>query len=112
LRPICRTLSASPVEIAQVDVTLDVLFVHAGDIHKGEYKTERPWSVYSELPRDLPRAREYWLVFRYTRQGVPDDQVAETLGREDRHLHVRAGKFCPARQRSGAPLLCNRGIWV
>jgi hypothetical protein len=82
----------SPVEIAQVNVTLDVLFVHAGDIHKGEYKTEPVWSVYSELPRDLPRAREYWLVFRYTRQGVPDDQVAETLGRKIARLSEEAGR--------------------
>jgi uncharacterized protein DUF3142 len=89
---------ASPVEVAEMSQTLDVLFVHAGDIRAPEYKNNpREGFVYGDLPRDLPLAREYWLVFRYARQGVPDLHVAAMLGEEasrlaeaarQRHLRV------------------------
>lgn len=50
---------------------LDVLFVQVGTI-RGE-------QVYAEWPKDLPDAQEYWMVYRYDRQAVPDSEVATML---------------------------------
>lgn len=58
--------------------------------------TER-WFAYGTLPRELPPARDNWLVYRYERQGVPDIQVAPAVAAEitrlqadarERHLNV------------------------
>src|SRR5580704_1168426 len=53
---------------------LDVLYVQAGTIlqEKRQYFDGR-------LPDDLPEAHEYWLVFRFERQGVPGPQAAPIL---------------------------------
>src|SRR5437763_521648 len=59
---------------------LDVLFVHAGTIQRetAPFYVKRAanpselWHVYGELPDHLPPARQYWLVFRFEQQGVPD----------------------------------------
>jgi hypothetical protein len=59
-----------------------VLFVHAGTIRDAAapyaalYAISRtrppgPWHVDGLLPKDLPSARDYWLVFRCDRQTVP-----------------------------------------
>jgi len=63
--------------------TLDVLYLHAGTIRKeiGQYARE-PWSIDGEFPDQLPAAREYWLVFRYERQQVPDLAAAPILARQ------------------------------
>ena len=73
---------------------VDVIYAHAGTIEEedprfpfalrtGE-KHER-WRVYGFLPDRLPAAREYWLVFRCERQGVPDafaaSEVADAVTR-------------------------------
>jgi hypothetical protein len=43
------------------------------------------WFAYGSLPDQLPAAREYWVVFRYERQGVPDaaavPMLAQTVAR-------------------------------
>jgi Protein of unknown function (DUF3142) len=88
------TQNASPVG------TLDVLFAQTGTIFQstlGNVGT-RSWSVVDGyLPEELPPAREYWLVFRFDHQGVPDLKAAPVLGatvfrlRESarkRHLNV------------------------
>ncbi|MEO8660572.1 MAG: DUF3142 domain-containing protein [Bryobacteraceae bacterium] len=71
---------------------LDIVYVQVGTIEK---QTE--WRVYSSLPQELPPAREYWLVYRYTNQGVPDSQAASRLAADitrrqaaarDGHLNV------------------------
>ena len=68
---------------------LDVLFVQVATI-PGEH-------VYGEWPKDMPEAREYWMVFRFDRQAVPDPEVAKMLAAEVSrlwrmaqldHLHV------------------------
>jgi hypothetical protein len=75
---------------------LDVLFVHAGTITKDPPRSGR-WSAYGTLPKHLPVAREYWLVYRFERQGVPDagvvPSVAEAFAKiqeeaQGRSLHV------------------------
>lgn len=71
--------------------TLDVLFVHVGTIDKtpGLY-AKGPWSVYADLPDELPPAREYWLVLRFERQSVPDVQAAPILARRVSQLREAA----------------------
>jgi hypothetical protein len=72
--------------------TVDVLFVHAGTINENGARR-----VYGELPSQLPKAREYWLVYRFERQHVPDLSAAPDLAKDfselreealGRHLHV------------------------
>lgn len=78
---------------------LDVLFVQVGTIRKDELPLQvhppaaypmGQWFVYGSLPRELPPAREYWLVYRYERQGVPDIQVASKLAAEIKRLQEEA----------------------
>ncbi len=80
------------VTAATGNVTVDALFFHAGTI--GEIS--RPY-LQGQLPNQLPPAREYWLVFRFERQEVPDIEAAAIVVRrvaqlmEDarlRHLNV------------------------
>ena len=52
----------------------DVLYLHVGTISPAV----GPF-FYAGLPENLPEAREYWLVFRFERQGIPDLQAAPTL---------------------------------
>ena len=63
----------------------DVLFVHVGTISQ---KTSQYF--YAGLPEDLPEAREYWLVFRSERQGVPDLEAAPILIRDVNRLRDTA----------------------
>lgn len=76
--------------------TPDVLFVHAGTISHETFGT-RSWYVSGHLPDQLPSAGEYWFVFRYERQQVPDvstaPEIADRLSRfqavaRRRHLNV------------------------
>jgi hypothetical protein len=53
---------------------VDVLFVQVGTI-RGEH-------VYGEWPEDMPDAKEYWMVYRYDRQAVPDSGVALMLANQ------------------------------
>ena len=56
--------------------TPDVIFFHAGDItHEGTF-VGAGWNAYGSIPEHLPEAREYWGVFRFDRQQVPDQEVA------------------------------------
>ena len=83
---------------------LDVLFVRVGEIRKdtpplyvrAPEKREERWVVWGELPKELPPAQEYWLVFRFEQQGVPDPTVIpmfeEALSRlavEARYQHLK-----------------------
>jgi hypothetical protein len=52
----------------------DAVYVHAGTI--GANARHR---VYGDLPKSLPSAREYWLVFRQEQPGVPDVSVTAAL---------------------------------
>jgi FAD/FMN-containing dehydrogenase len=55
------------------------------------------WFAHGHLATDLPNAREYCLVFRYERQGLPDLQAAPIVADEvfqllavarSRHINV------------------------
>jgi hypothetical protein len=78
---------------SEVDTTLhalpvDVLYVEAGSIDKPFPRA--PWRVWGDLPRDLPQAREYWIVFRCERQQVPNAPIAPELARRISQLHEGA----------------------
>lgn len=88
----------SSPEVTAAGPPLDVLYVHVGAIAKNLYgPIPASWSAYSHLPHELPEAREYWMVYRYERQGVPPPAAASTLTAEfgrmlleaqQRHLKV------------------------
>jgi hypothetical protein len=71
---------------------VDVLFVNVGSINKRPpwQDQKASWSVWGQLPDDLPDAREYWLVFRCDSQEVPDIEVATMLGRRISLLREQA----------------------
>ncbi|HLJ45750.1 MAG TPA: DUF3142 domain-containing protein [Bryobacteraceae bacterium] len=62
---------------------LDVVYVQTGTI---SHEMNR-WNVYGQLPGKLPPAREYWAVFRYEHQGVPDVQTAKMVA--DKVLEIQ-----------------------
>ncbi|MCX6620831.1 MAG: DUF3142 domain-containing protein, partial [Acidobacteria bacterium] len=66
---------------------VDVLFVHAGSISKAGGEE---WRGSAYLPEDVPAAREYWLVFRYESQGVPDLRTAPMIVGEVGRLREEA----------------------
>ena len=80
--------------------SLDVLFVHAGMIRKIDILSvprmspgtnlRDTWEVYGQLPEEVPIAKEYWLVFRYERQRVPDFPAAALLAQEVNRLRAEA----------------------
>lgn len=88
----------STLDAAYSGQPLDVLFVQVGTIRKETlplYARQTPtateqWYANGELQRDLPAARDYWLVFRYERQGVPDLEVAPIVAREVSRLKMIA----------------------
>lgn len=55
-------------------LTVDILYFQAGEIG------DRP-EIYGNLPDRLPAAREYWMVFRFLHQGVPNAAVIPSLSR-------------------------------
>jgi hypothetical protein len=88
----------SSVDPAYSGAALDVLYVQVGTIRKETWPpyvrsaakpTER-WSAYGHIPRDLPRAQEYWLVYRYENQGVPDIEVASKIAAQITRLQADA----------------------
>jgi hypothetical protein len=83
--------SGSSAASAATSDPLDVVFFHAGTIRKesGRYATAA-WSAYGHIPDELPAAREYWAVFRYERQSVPDLPAALILAKSVSQLRQAA----------------------
>ena len=70
------------------------MFVKTGDIeHESFLNVDRGWNAYGSWPSDVPNAKEYWLVWRYTHLGVPDPKVipkfSEALKRVVRETRER-----------------------
>jgi hypothetical protein len=80
---------SSTADSGPVD-TLDVLFVQAGTINQPSRFGGAEWSVYGRLPRDLPAAREYWLVFRFERQQLPALAAVSTIAQKFASLREQA----------------------
>ena len=79
-------LQAGSSEAVSSGEPLDVLFVHVGSIDKNGGQ----WRAYGQLPDDLPAAREYWFVFRFEKQSVPDLLAAPALVQEVSRLQAVA----------------------
>jgi hypothetical protein len=70
------------IKPAAASFVTDVLYVHAGRFGKyGGPATQQDWYMWDGLPDKLPAANQYWLVFRYEQQGVPDAAVLPKLER-------------------------------
>jgi hypothetical protein len=90
--------NGSNAETTALSGPVDVLFVHVGDISGPErppgfvqrLSGEPRWNAYGYLPDELPAAREYWLVWRYGRQGVPDLAAVPAIAREFARLALDA----------------------
>jgi hypothetical protein len=82
-----------------------VLFAQVGTIDHDSFRQSvrapngkaGEWRVYGTLPTGLPKAKEYWLVFRCQKQAVPDLQSASMLAEavssiladaRQRHLNI------------------------
>ncbi|MEQ1947289.1 MAG: DUF3142 domain-containing protein [Bryobacteraceae bacterium] len=62
---------------------VDALYIHAGDILQLDpNKQDAEWEVFGDIPRQLPPAKEYWIVFRYNRQGLPALEAIAPLARK------------------------------
>ncbi|HEY1759733.1 MAG TPA: DUF3142 domain-containing protein [Bryobacteraceae bacterium] len=68
---------------------LDVLYFQAGTIEGGDVYN-RGWSVFANLPAELPSAREYWIVLRFGHQSVPDASIAEAVAKRASELRALA----------------------
>jgi hypothetical protein len=72
--------TGSSTASAEASEPIDVLYCHVGNI-RGKIiplQVEGP-AVYGVLPDDLPRASQYWLVFRYEGAGTPPLDAVEKL---------------------------------
>jgi Protein of unknown function (DUF3142) len=88
----------SSIEPSYSGKALDVVFVQVGTITKqtmpayggaAANPTEQ-WYAFGQLPPELPPARQYWLVYRYGSQGVPDMPVASKVAAETTRLQADA----------------------
>ena len=88
----------SSIDPAYSGQALDVVFVQVGTIRKestpayvrSAANATEQWYAYGALPSELPPAREYWLVYRFANQGVPDLQVASKITTEINRLQADA----------------------
>jgi hypothetical protein len=90
----------SSIDTTRSSESLDVIFIHVGTISKDDApyvvrqatSPRQLWHAYAELPDQFPEAREYWLVFRFERQGVPDLPAAAIVAEQVAKLRKTALK--------------------
>jgi hypothetical protein len=85
----------SSLDPAYSGATLDVLFAQVGTISSDSDRRPaaepvKRWHTYGRWPDQMPAARDYWLVYRYERQGVPGLAAAEKLAGEISSLRAEA----------------------
>jgi hypothetical protein len=68
---------------------IETLYVQIGEIRHAERydqvpgtQANRKWTASAWLPKNLPDAKEYWVVFRCDRQTVPDLQSAQMASQQ------------------------------
>ncbi|MBI2687567.1 MAG: DUF3142 domain-containing protein [Acidobacteria bacterium] len=70
---------------------LDALYFQAGTISLFRFRGEKPqWHAPGTWPPEIPAAREYWAVFRFERQAVPDAMSTPVLGHAVEELQREA----------------------
>jgi hypothetical protein len=89
--------SGSSLDPAYSGEALDVLFVQVGTISLEtlprfvrQQNVVGRWNAFGSFPRQMPAARDYWMVYRYERQGVPDLQVVPLLSEQISRLREEA----------------------
>jgi len=85
----------SSLDPAYSGETVDVLFAQVGTIRsdrdrRSAAEPAERWNTYGRWPDQMPPARDYWLVYRYERQGVPGLPAAVQLAGEISHLQAEA----------------------
>ncbi len=70
---------------------LDVLFFQAGFLlQEVDGPQKGTWKIQGGLPDELPASREYWLVFRFNRQGIPDLAAVPLIAAKVREIQNEA----------------------
>lgn len=69
---------------------VDVLYVHAGSISRAHYGGT--WGVYGSWPKELPRANEYWAVFRANEPRIPQGAAAKALAMRVTEMQQEAAR--------------------
>jgi hypothetical protein len=72
-------------DLAPVEHVPGALFVQVATF--GE-----PPAFYAAIPDKLPPAREYWLVYRYGKQAIPDEASAPLIASSFARLQLEAGR--------------------
>ena len=78
--------------------SLDVLYVHVGSIQKDrpfqvrKSESNQPWHAYAQIPEQMPTARQYWIVFRFEQEGVPDSEATLPLANAIARLQSDAAR--------------------
>jgi hypothetical protein len=81
----------SPATVRPGAAPVDVLFLQAGRIeHEQFFGVAEPWRVYGSLPKELPTAHAYWLVFRFDKHLVPATGSVPLLVRKVTELQTEA----------------------
>lgn len=85
----------SSLDPAYSGETVDVIFVQVGTIsldsgRRLPAESAEQWNSYGQWPDQMPPARDYWLVYRYERQGVPGLPAAMKLAEEISRLRAEA----------------------
>jgi hypothetical protein len=74
----------------------DVVFLHIGELRNESYgfrsKAGPAWYAFGQIAKRIPPAREYWLVYRYERQGLPDKEVIPVLGQKITQLRAEGAR--------------------
>ena len=72
--------------------TLDVIFFHTGIIEQESFGNPAIWNTVAKIPDNLPKAQNYYAVFRHNRQLVPDDGAISALAKSFANLQKEAQK--------------------
>lgn len=71
---------------------VEIVYFQAGRLSRSSYLGSSTWSAFGSWPDDLPRANEYWAVFRAEEPGIPDGVAAKHLAREVAELQREASR--------------------
>ncbi len=84
--------AGSSFEPAYSGETVDVIFAQVGTISSDSARMpeSETWYTSGQWPDHMPPAQDYWLVYRYERQGVPGLPAAAQLAGEISRLRAEA----------------------
>ena len=72
---------------------IDYIYCHTGNFQDGTFRGKKnTWTINSFLPKVLPVARQYWLVFRSEGNGIPPLEVVSKLLQSVADLQAEANQ--------------------